>query len=108
MKMAIHFRALALCCVALAATAQTGAKRPLHHRDYDTWRAIQSQVLSRDGKFLAYALFPQEGDGEVVIRDLITGKEFRQNAGSVPPAPETQSFEVPTPDQVATRGLRIL
>jgi len=34
-----------------AAFAQT-AKRPLEHRDYDGWRAIQSEVLSRDGKFL--------------------------------------------------------
>jgi dipeptidyl aminopeptidase/acylaminoacyl peptidase len=81
--------------LALAGIAQTPAKRPLHHRDYDPWRAIQGQVLSHDGKFLAYSLFPEEGDGEIVVRNLATGKEARENAGAVPPAPDTQNFEAP-------------
>src|SRR5271163_4121598 len=83
-----------LVVFALAGIAQT-AKRPLNHRDYDPWRAIQGQTLSHDGKFLAYSLFPEEGDGEVVVRDLATGKEARENAGAVPPAPDTQNFEAP-------------
>lgn len=83
-----------LFVLALAGIAQT-AKRPLNHRDYDPWRAIQGQVLSHDGKFLAYSLFPEEGDGEIVVRNLSTGKEARENAGSLPPAPDTQNFEAP-------------
>ena len=59
--------------------AQT--KRPLNHGDYDGWRSIVGQRLSNDGKFLVYGLFPQEGDGEVVIRNLVTGKEQREPAG---------------------------
>ncbi len=108
MQIAFPSRYIATCCLVLAAVAQTTAKRPLHHRDYDSWRTIQNPTLSRDGKFLAYALFPEEGDGELVIRDLVTGKEFRENAGSVPPAPDTQNFEAPAADQVAARGLRIV
>ena len=38
---------------------QSSAKRPLAHSDYDSWRAIQGQSLSRDGKFVAYALVPR-------------------------------------------------
>jgi dipeptidyl aminopeptidase/acylaminoacyl peptidase len=106
MRTALRSRVLFFSCLVLAATAQTPAKRPINHRDYDAWNAIQSQVISRDGKFLAYALFPEEGDGQLVIRDLVTGKEFRENAGSVPTAPATQDFETPG-DQVANRGLRI-
>src|SRR5208282_2021063 len=83
-----------LVVFALAGIAQT-AKRPLNHRDYDPWRAISGQVLSHDGKFLAYSLFPEEGDGEVVVKDLATGKEVRESAGSLPPAPDTQNFEAP-------------
>jgi dipeptidyl aminopeptidase/acylaminoacyl peptidase len=90
------------------AYAQTPAKRPLNHRDYDGWRAIQSQALSRDGKFLAYALFPEEGDGEFVIRNLTTGKEVRESAGSVPPAPDNTNFEVPAAEQAAARSIRIV
>jgi hypothetical protein len=89
------FRISLLTVFALAAIAQTPAKRPLHHRDYDPWKTISGQVLSHDGKFLAYSLFPEEGDGEIVIRNLATGKEVRDNAGSLPPAPDTQNFEAP-------------
>src|SRR5580704_15895542 len=84
-----------LIVFALAGIAQTPAKRPLHHRDYDPWKTISGQVLSHDGKFLAYSLFPEEGDGEIVVRNLATGKEVRDGAGSLPPAPDTQNFEAP-------------
>ena len=63
--------------------AQT-AKRPLSHKDYDSWRTISSQRLSNDGKFLAYGIFPQEGDGEVIVRNLVTGQETRFAAGARP------------------------
>lgn len=75
-----------LLSLAAAVPAWQGPKRPLTHDDYDSWRSIQDQQLSPDGKFLAYALFPQEGDGELVARDLATGKEWRHNIGARPPA----------------------
>src|SRR5579864_3598395 len=78
----------------LAPLAIAQTKRPLTHRDYDGWRNIQNESLSNDGKFLAYGLFPQEGDGEVVVRNLQTGAEWRQPAGARPapraPNPETE------------------
>ena len=86
-----------------AGFAQT--KRPLNHKDYDPWRSIVSQKLSNDGKFLAYGLFPQEGDGEVVIRNLVTGKEQREPAGSRPaPTPATPGEENPAAE---ARGLSL-
>src|SRR4051794_31367319 len=92
--------ATASFCIALA-FAQT--KRPLNHLDYDSWRAIDSQRLSNDGKFLAYGLFPQDGDGQVVIRNLVTGKEQREPAGARPaPTPATPGEEGPAP---AARGI---
>jgi len=73
----------ATACLSLAQTA----KRPIDHHDYDGWRSISAQRLSPDGKFLAYGLFPQEGDGEVVIRNLVSGQENRYPAGARPLAP---------------------
>lgn len=72
---------LAVCTPAIA------AKRPLTHQDYDAWRSIISPAVSNDGHYLAYGLFPQEGDGVVVVRDLRSNKEWRENAGALPPPP---------------------
>ncbi len=81
-------RSFYYACVILAFQVCLFAeKRPLTHADYDGWRHIQNQRLSDDGRFLAYALFPQEGDGVVVVRNLITGKEMREPVGQLPPPP---------------------
>ncbi|HKS39103.1 MAG TPA: hypothetical protein VJX74_00710, partial [Blastocatellia bacterium] len=72
---ALFVAALLLSTSVLA--QQAAQKRALTHADYDSWRAIQGQQLSRDGKFIAYALVPQDGDGEIVARNLETGKEWR-------------------------------
>ncbi|MGE0129362.1 MAG: alpha/beta hydrolase family protein [Blastocatellales bacterium] len=70
-----------------ASVARATAKRAITHQDYDGWRSIQGQTLSRDGKFVAYSLMPQDGDGEIVIRNLATGVEWRHGRGWRPPTP---------------------
>ena len=81
------FLGLLLIC-GTHALAQSGAKRPITHADYDAWKSIQGAELSADGKYLACALVPEEGDGEIVVRYLATGKEWRHPRGSQPaPAP---------------------
>src|ERR1035438_9608940 len=90
-------RLLAAAALITVSFAQT--KRPLNHGDYDGWRSIVGQKLSADGKFLVYGLFPQEGDGEVVIRNLATGKEQLEPAGVRPaPTPPTPDQEGPAPE----------
>jgi dipeptidyl aminopeptidase/acylaminoacyl peptidase len=92
----------------VSALAQPAAKRPLNHRDYDSWRVIQRPVLSRDGKFLAYALFPEEGDGTLVVRNIATGKEVRENLGTPPAVRESADPEGPPPDLAPGAGTRIV
>jgi dipeptidyl aminopeptidase/acylaminoacyl peptidase len=71
-----------------ARTAQTPVtKRALTHQDYDSWRSIVAQQVSRDGKFVAYAYVPQDGDGEIVVRNLATGVDWRAPRGYRPPVP---------------------
>ena len=67
------------------APAQT--KRPLTHNDYDSWRSIQAPQLSRDGKFVAYAYMPQDGDGEIIVRNVASGADWRAPRGYRPPVP---------------------
>jgi dipeptidyl aminopeptidase/acylaminoacyl peptidase len=107
MKTHTFFRSPLILGLALAAFAQT-AKRPLNHRDYDGWRIIRGQALSRDGKFLAYELAPEEGDGQLVVRNLATGAEVRENCGSAPPANENSGEEPPAEGPPVARGIRIV
>jgi dipeptidyl aminopeptidase/acylaminoacyl peptidase len=86
------------------ARGQATAKRPLTHRDYDGWRSIQGQTISRDGKFIAYALIPQDGDGEIVVRNLATGAEWRYGRGWRPPTPSPDADETPAPAALAQAG----
>jgi dipeptidyl aminopeptidase/acylaminoacyl peptidase len=66
----------------LAAAAD--APRPLDYRAYDGWNAIRSPVLSDDGRHLAYALTPEDGDPTLVVRDLAGGGERREARGAAP------------------------
>ena len=103
----LRFTASALCVVALLMTTlavfpQTivraaldqqqqpktaPTKRPLTHKDYDSWRLIQTWQVSRDGKFIGYAYTAEDGDGEIVVRNVVTGTEWRAPRGYRPPVP---------------------
>jgi dipeptidyl aminopeptidase/acylaminoacyl peptidase len=77
-----HARSLglaALCAlVPLTATAQ---KKPLTQADWDRWRSIQGATLSPDGRWAAYTLSPQVGDGEFVVRATSGSTEYRVPVG---------------------------
>lgn len=92
--MKLQRTAALLCTVALLTTmafaqqaAPATAKRPLTHQDYDSWRSVSAQQISRDGKFVAYAYVPQDGDGEIVVRNIATGVDWRAPRGYRPPVP---------------------
>lgn len=74
-------RFLSLCLAAVLLVPQTGfaqsAKKPLTHDVYDGWKSIQAATLSRNGEWTSYAITPQEGDSETVLRRNSDGKETR-------------------------------
>ena len=70
-----------LLVAAVGLSAQPPVKRPVPYDAYDSWKSIQGVKISRDGTWLVYALAAQDGDGELVVRNLKTGTEKRQARG---------------------------
>src|SRR5262245_59572479 len=68
----------------LDAQSAVSGKKPLSYDAYDAWWAIQGTSLSRDGQWLAYALTSQGLDGQLVVRNLQTGQEFKHPRGTAP------------------------
>ncbi|MFA9274617.1 MAG: prolyl oligopeptidase family serine peptidase [Candidatus Aquirickettsiella gammari] len=66
------------------ANAVQTAKKLITHDVYANWRSIQNAVLSRDGLWAAYALVGQESDGEIVVKNLRDGREWRAARGNMP------------------------
>lgn len=61
-----------------------GGKKLITHDAYANWRSIAGTVLSRDGQWAAYALVAQEADGDMVVRRLADGQEWRAARGVNP------------------------
>lgn len=66
-----------------ADVSATSEKRALTQADFDGWRSIRDVTLSNDGRWAAWSLVPQVGDGEVVLRDLKSGRELRHTRGYI-------------------------
>ncbi len=72
--------ALLTAVIPLTAFAQ---KKVLTQADWDRWRSIQGATLSNDGKWAAYTLSPQVGDGEFVVRATSGNTEYRVPMGYI-------------------------
>ena len=77
--------AVLLSLLSSASLAQ--AKRPLAPTDFDSWRSLQGSQISRDGKFVAYVMQPQDGDGELFVKSTSGDTEWRAPRGYRPPTP---------------------
>lgn len=60
------------------------AKRVLDHDSFDTWKGVRISHMSRDGRWSAYAVNPQEGDGVLTLRNNSTGKTIEIARGYDP------------------------
>jgi dipeptidyl aminopeptidase/acylaminoacyl peptidase len=90
MNKRLHVRTLVLVAVSLLAVQWTldaqapVQKRPITYDVMDSWRSIGGTRLSDDGQWLAYAVTSQAEDGELIVRNLRTGKEFKRERGTGP------------------------
>jgi dipeptidyl aminopeptidase/acylaminoacyl peptidase len=81
----MRFRTLRGLLVLSAAFASPllAQKKALTQADWDKWRSIQGATLSNDGKWVAYTLAPQVGDGEFVVRSTTGSTEYRVPVGYI-------------------------
>ncbi len=74
-----------LIVVALAVGPWVAAgEKALTFEELMKFRQIRGEVISDDGSWVAYALVPDRGDGEVVVRSTTTATEYRVERGADP------------------------
>ncbi|HKW49715.1 MAG TPA: hypothetical protein VJN70_19815, partial [Gemmatimonadaceae bacterium] len=71
-----------LAAFSISALAQA-SKHALTPDDWDHWRSISSPVISNDGRWVAYSLVPQVGDGELVVRATSGSTEYHVLRGFI-------------------------
>ncbi len=63
------------------AAQDTKSKQPLTHDVYDSWRSIESPVISADAHWILYIETPQKGEAELVIVNVQDGERYRHAVG---------------------------
>jgi len=64
-----------LLMCAFVATLAYAQKKPLDHSVYDSWKSLNGVSVPRNGDILIYNINPGEGDTELVIENIRTGKK---------------------------------
>ncbi|RYG04136.1 MAG: hypothetical protein EOO02_06815, partial [Chitinophagaceae bacterium] len=59
---------LLLFFISVFSTSVFSQKKVLDHTVYDGWQSIGERSISNNGRFAAYVIAPQEGDGTLVIQ----------------------------------------
>ena len=59
-------------------------KKPLTHAVYDGWKSVGEKAISNNGRYIVYTIVPQEGDGLLVINDMVNGKNREMERGYAP------------------------
>ena len=85
-KPCLRFTLPALVVLSLALTSGIHAEgsKSLTYQDIMRFREIRSPVISQDGLWVAYALEPGRGDGEVIVRNVKDGTSHALARGSRP------------------------
>ncbi|GAB3774408.1 prolyl oligopeptidase family serine peptidase [Spirosoma horti] len=73
-----HLNQLLLCLLLSTSLFAQSQKRPLNAADYDRWQSVKSEKISNDGRWIAYQIDPQEGDGRLEVTTSGTNTNRKQ------------------------------
>lgn len=76
MKLAALFLGLSL------STCVFAQKKPLDHSVYDQWQSVKETIIQPQGQFIVYSIVPQEGDGQLYIRNISTKESIQIDRGA--------------------------
>jgi dipeptidyl aminopeptidase/acylaminoacyl peptidase len=65
------------------AAQPAAAKRSVDIEDIVAWKTVSTTAISRNGEWFAYRVAPLEGDAELTVRNVATGKETKFPLGEV-------------------------
>ncbi|NVO03273.1 MAG: S9 family peptidase [Bacteroidetes bacterium] len=63
-----------LSLIGIGVSAQTTKKIPLNHNVYDSWKSVNHQIISNDGKWVSFEVNPQKGDGVLYLKNIENNK----------------------------------
>lgn len=84
-------------------------KNPVDFSVYDGWNVVNSQIITDDGKWVAYEINPYKGDGELVVMNpnRLVKKIFKRGDKAVfSPSSKYVAFKV-VPEQDSIRKLKL-
>lgn len=87
MRRSTHLRIVPLlfsCLVLFGISLGAETKKSLSFTDLMKMRSIEEPVIADNGAWVAYALVPDRGDGELVVRATSGGSEYRADRGRAP------------------------
>ena len=67
--------------VGLTGNLSAQNKKPLDHSVYDGWKSLSEKLISNDGSYIVYSINPQEGDGNMIIRNIKTNYSLTVQRG---------------------------
>ncbi|MCM1291262.1 MAG: prolyl oligopeptidase family serine peptidase [Prevotella sp.] len=73
-----------IAIAALTITLCATAKKMLSHGDFDGWKSARNISLSNDGRWAAYSVQPQEGNGMLSLKDTRSNKVIEIERGYNP------------------------
>ncbi|MEI7830769.1 MAG: prolyl oligopeptidase family serine peptidase [Prolixibacteraceae bacterium] len=65
---------VATICPSLILNAQKSDKKPLTTRDFASWKTINNQAISNDGKTTSFEINQQKGDGILILKSILPEK----------------------------------
>ena len=75
MKRATFFLLICALCFSTTLEGQVINKKPLTTNDFAAWKVIGNPIISGDGKYSAFEINPQKGDGNLVVKSIDSKKE---------------------------------